>query len=141
MSLDRLEKNLVRLDLIAIVLRVLDKHESDIQSLVRLQLQQGVRGDGQLISPQYTKAYAKKKKRTVPNLKVTGQFYSDIFTGIVGNVIHVDADTKAKGFELGQHLQKRYTSKILELTRDSRVKLGQLIKNDLQKAIKYEIYR
>ena len=119
-----------------IILQILDDHETQIKELIHIQLRKGERGDGQLISPQYSDKYARKKGFTVPDLKVDGSFWDSIYTEPENQVLKIDSDIKTrKGFELGQHLQKRYTNMILELTKSSREKLLSLIGNDLYKAI------
>lgn len=138
MDLVQLKKSLDNVipKLNGIILQVLDDHEVQIKELIHIQLRKGERGDGQLITPQYSDAYARKKGRTVPDLKVDGSFWDSIYTEPENQVLKIDSDIKTrKGFELGQHLQKRYTNMILELTRSSREKLLSLISADLYKSI------
>ncbi len=144
MDLVRLKRNVNALsdNLNNMVLEVLDDHELQIKELIHIQLRKGERGDGQLITPQYSDAYAQKKGRDVPDLKVSGEFWDDIKTEKANDVLLIDADTLTrKGFELAEHLEKRYTSKIYELTSESRSKLLELIMPDLQKAFYNELAR
>jgi hypothetical protein len=125
-----------------VILDTLDEHEVQIKELIHIQLRKGERGDGQLITPQYSPAYAKKKGRTVPDLKIDGSFWDSIFTEIDKEVIKIDSDIRTrKGFELGQHLQLRYTEKILELTPESLNKLRNLILPKIKIKILNEINR
>lgn len=142
MNIEKLISNLRGID-IKVILEETVKEESDnIKSLIHVQLKQGYRGDGQLISPQYSKAYEKKKGRSVPDLKVSGQFWSDITPNYDDGIINVSADTRTrKGFELAEHLEKRYTSKIYELTPASTKKEGERFTKTFFKKLSDEIWK
>lgn len=122
-----------------LLLEVLDENEAFIQKLINDQLAQGQRGDGQVITPQYSEAYAKKKGITIPDLKLTGEFYKSIFTEIADKVLLIDTNRVEGGFALGQHLLKRYTDKILELTQQSLVKLKEKVVPQLINKVNNEI--
>lgn len=141
--MDKLIANLtyVSNNLFEIVLDELSKLDKQIKDLLHIQLRQGKRGDGQIISPQYSPGYAKKKGRTIPDLKLSGQFWDNIFTEVTGDVLSVSSVRKVKSFDLADHLEKRYTSKIYELAPDGMKKLSDLLYSALYKRLQNEIYR
>jgi len=126
----------LKLHLLDIILESLDEHEVQIKELIHVQLRKGTKGDGQLITPQYSNKYAAKKGRTVPDLKVDGSYWDSIFTEPDNDVLLIKSEMKTrKGFELAEHLEERYTSKILELDAQSLQKLGKIILPSLKKRI------
>jgi len=123
-----------------LLIETLEENGKFIEDLIRLQLQKGQKKGG-LITPTYSKAYAAKKGFSVPNLKVLGNFYESIYTEAYSKGLIVDSKLKVKSFDLGQHLQKRYTEQILELTAQSLEKLKNKIIPEWLNKIQNEINR
>lgn len=139
--LDRLIKNInsARGSLTDYALAAIDEKETEIRELIHLQLRKGLRGDGQKITPDYSEGYAKRKGRTIPDLKVSGQYWGSIKTAIRNDIIDVTGERKSKSFDVAEHLELRYTSKILELTPESMKKLAPKIWEIIIKKIHDEI--
>lgn len=109
-----------------IVVDEVNKAEPLLRSLIQQQLAQGQKAPGVNITPSYVPPYARKKKRMgsssspVPDLKVSGGFWNNIeITGNQGLVFQIESKRNAGSFNLAEHLEKRYTSQIYELTPDN----------------------
>jgi hypothetical protein len=108
-----------RIDFNAILKRVLERHESDIQELNQEQLMSGKKSDGTSLSP-YSPAYAKRKGKplTPKTLKDTGNFHEGIFSTFFEKSFTMQSENYKSDF-----LESNWTSKIFGLTRESIVKL------------------
>jgi hypothetical protein len=102
----------VRGELTEIAIDAILLEDKTIIALNRKQLQQGRRADDELISPNYSNQYAKKKGRKVPNLKVSGEFYDNIYVYKDNNFVSVSSQRTENGFDVADRLEEMYTSEI-----------------------------
>ena len=74
--------------------------KEEIADLVVSQMDEGIRGDGKKIEPEYSKAYAEFKGFKTPNLKLEGDFHSAEFVEIKGDRMLIgNTDIKAAKLE------------------------------------------
>jgi len=108
-----------RIDFNAILKRVLERHESDIQELNQEQLMTGKRSDGTVL-PAYSPAYAKRKGKplTPKTLKDKGSFHKAIFSTFFKKSFTMQSDDFKSDI-----LETVWGQKIFGLTPESIVKL------------------
>ena len=104
----------------AIVDLSIEATEKQLLDLNRSQLIIGQKSDGQAITPKYSTNYAKRKKGSrsspTPDLKVTGKFYRSFQTKLTEKQIEIEGTRESKGFDVAEHLEKRYSEDIYGLT-------------------------
>lgn len=105
-------------------------YEGEITRLNKENLSKGKTSEGDNIKPDYSPDYAKKKGKKTPDLFINGSFYDSIFVTTTNEPeLLVTSNLNVKGFELADHLSKRYTVNIYGITDQQ----AEVIKN---KAIK-----
>ena len=67
------------------ILLAVEAVEEEIVDLNRGQMLSSTRSDGQAITPEYSPAYAARKGFSAPNLKLTGDFQSEMDLIVEGN--------------------------------------------------------
>ena len=109
----------VNIDFNAILKRVLERHESDIQELNQEQLLKGERSDGSKLSP-YTPAYAKRKGKplTPKTLKDKGGFHEGIFTSFFEKAFNVESSDWKNDF-----LESKWGPKLFGLNKKNLTRL------------------
>lgn len=97
-----------------VYMRSVKKQTGNMLKLNEKQLDEGILNTGQLISPQYKDSYAKRKKRTIPDLKLTGDYRNSLFIDIKNDGLKFGASDFKDSF-----LSKRYTEDIKGLTKEN----------------------
>jgi hypothetical protein len=109
----------VQIDFNAILKRVLQAHEKDIEELNREQLMKGERSDGTKLPP-YTPSYAKRKNKplTPKTLKDKGDFQEEIFTTFFEKSFNVESNDWKSEF-----LESNWGKKIFGLSDKNKERL------------------
>lgn len=106
--------------------RIIKENEKEILDLLRYDqlFNKGIDGTGKKMKP-YAESTKKLKRKTgLPTdrrtLYQTGKHYSNFYTEVRKQTLHILNDTKAKnGFDLGEYLNLRNGGKVYKLTKEN----------------------
>lgn len=121
---------MVSVELDSIILRVVKEHEDYAIELNYSQLDKGKDRLGNTLKP-YSKAYAKKKGRKLPDLLLTGKFRSNFI--LRADKFPIEIYSPDEKTDL---LVKKYGSNIFNLSQTNTLKFARYVKPFIQKAIK-----
>jgi len=96
--------------------RSVKKQTGFMLKLNEKQLDQGKKNNDNPITPFYTDAYAKKKKRNIPDLKDTGDFRDSFYIDVNQSGLNYWATDEKTTF-----LAEKYTTDIFGLTEDNAI--------------------
>jgi len=106
----------------------------------------GITSDGKTIKPSYSKPYAALKRRMgIPSGRVTLFLSGSLYKGfkITYGKDHISFGapgyTTSRGFQLPEHLKKRYGNLIFGLTPKNVQSTGQIIKPEISKQLRKAI--
>ncbi len=122
--------------------RSIEATEKQLLDLNRSQLIKGKKTDGQSITPKYTKQYKKAagKKSSTPNLNVSGKFYKSFQANILARTISIKGGyLVSRAHDLGDILEKRYTSEIYGLTERNLARYSKILLPVFNKNLRDEL--
>ena len=122
--LDKIER--IKSDIFVEAERIIKENEKEILDLLRYDqlFNKGIDGTGKKMKP-YTESTKKLKRKTgLPTdrstLYQTGKYYSNFYTEVRKQTLHILNDTKAKnGFDLGEYLNLSNGGKVYKLTKEN----------------------
>lgn len=127
-----------------LMIKVISQFEAETIDLNTGQLEKGIYRQGDEIEPRYAfdeyakfkKSIGSKAKKGVPDLKLEGDFYEGFGIKYLSDAFEIDSkDEKAN------NLERKYSSDIYGLTKESINELQKLIKPVLINALRNELTR
>jgi len=120
------------------------KEQEIINLLTKEQIYKGIKGDGSAITPTYTPQYQKIKQakglyQGFVDLHLSGDYLESFKAVYQKEDVIIESNRMEEGFNLSEHLKKRYGSLVEEFTNEHYLMVIELIKSGLYDDIKKTI--
>lgn len=113
-----------------------EKSKEELADLNVEQMNEGLLSTGKKITPKYSKAYAKFKGFSTPNLKLEGDFQSGVYVERKGNRLLYDSKD-----EKSNKLEEKYTSDIFSIAQKNEQKAADEMDDDLLNSIDKDLLK